>query len=77
MRAHRGSLRIRWIPRRSEPASEESELVSYRWKLKSWSTKSSSCRMFRAIKYATNRSENAFLVERKHHFYWQKFSVRH
>jgi hypothetical protein len=23
--------------------------------------------MFRAIKYATNRSENAFPVERKHH----------
>ena len=67
VRAHRGSLRIRWIPRRSEPASEESELVSYSWKLKSWSTKSSSCRMSGAIKYATNRSENAFLVERKHH----------
>jgi hypothetical protein len=24
-----------------------------------------------------NRSENAFPVERKHHVYWQKFSVRH
>src|ERR1700681_5044228 len=77
VRAHRGSPKIRWIPRRSEPASEESELVSYSRKLKSWPTKSSSCRMFRAIKYATNRSENAFPVERKHHFYWQKFSVRH
>jgi hypothetical protein len=36
-------------------------------KLKSWSTKSSACRMLRVIKYATNRSEKAFPVEGKHH----------
>jgi len=78
VKAHRGSLRIRWIPRRSEPASEEPELVSYiagNWRVGQPNPLRVGCSAPSSTRRTDPRTRSRWSASTI--VYWQKFSVRH